>query len=100
MQYLSTLQKWESLRDGCLAQRLPSFIPGREYISTARANALRIPRDKKEALIALGIYESTLEQTWIENEKIFYKQKDKIISILNLGAHCLPKLVLESEKVY
>ena len=96
---MSTVQKWESLRDGCLAQRLPAYIPGRDYISTSRANTLRIPHNKKDALIALGVYESTLEQSWIENDQIFYKQKDKITAILNLGAYCLPKMVLESEKV-
>ena len=99
MQYFSTVQKWESLRDGCLAQRLPSFVPGREYISTSRANTLRIPRNKKDALITLGLYESTLDQDWIGNDKVFYKQKDKIVAFLNLGAYCLPKLVLESDKI-
>lgn len=40
--FLGAKYKWESLRSGSLAQRLPDFTPGREFISLSRADLLKV----------------------------------------------------------
>ena len=101
MQYFSTLQKWDSLREGQLAQRMPSFVPGRDYMSSSRAKALKIPCTKKDALMAFEAVEEALNLNshWIGSDISLAKQKEVIVRALNLGAFSLPKLVLESQVV-
>ena len=40
--FFATKHKWECLRDGALAQRLPRFVPGRELLSQHRADILKV----------------------------------------------------------
>ena len=97
MQYLSVLHKWESMKHGQLAQRLPSFVPGRQYLSRSRANNLNLPFDKKEALKKFNVLESALKQEWLGKSEFHKNQKDLVMELLILGAHSLPYTVLHSE---
>ena len=96
MQYLSTLQKWCVLRDGTSAQKLPSFLPGREYLSPSRAYSLRVPFTKKEALIKYNALIDSLDENWISDGKWNKKQADVVIDLLVLGAYSLLKIVVTS----
>ena len=96
---MATLHKWNTLKDGPLAQRLPSFIPGREFLSSARANSLKVPFSKKEALIKLGCLENVLEDEWVGDLSKLKKQKDLVLQLLMLGAYSLPGLCLSSLKL-
>ena len=78
---MGTLHKWDTMKEGPLAQRLPSHVPGRDFLSASRANSLKVPFTKKEALIKLG------------------KQKDLVLQLLMLGAYSLPSLCLSSLKL-
>ena len=40
--YFASKYKWDSYRKGKLAQRLPFWIKGRDFLSNARANALKV----------------------------------------------------------
>ena len=40
--YFGAKYKWDSFRSGPLAQRLPEFTPGREFISSSRADLLKV----------------------------------------------------------
>ena len=42
MHYFATMLKWDSLREGKLANRLPDFVPGRDLMSSSRAQALKV----------------------------------------------------------
>ena len=101
MQYFSTLQKWDSLREGQLAQRMPSYVPGRDYMSSSRARTLKIPCTKKDALMAFEALEEifNLNSHWIGSDISMAKQKEAVIQALNLGAFSLPKLVLDSHLI-
>ena len=99
MQYLVTLQKWISLRESPLAQRLPSFVPGREYLTYSRANHLGVPHSKKEALKKYNILEAALKSEWLNDLDSLELQMKTLIELCNLGAHSLPYVILHSELV-
>ena len=42
LNYFSTLYKWKSLKAGPLAQGLPAYVPGRDYLSSGRAQKLKV----------------------------------------------------------
>ena len=96
---MATLHKWNTMKDGPLAQRLPSYCPGRDFLSSARANSLKVPFSKKEALIKLGCLENILEDEWIGDMSKPGKQKDLVLQLLMLGAYSLPGLCLSSLKL-
>ena len=83
-----------------MAQRLPSYIPARDYVSATRADSLRLPYTRKEALIKFQILEekitSILEDSDLDGKFTDPKIKDFIVDMLNLGAHCIPNIVLDS----
>ena len=87
------------MKEGPLAQRLPSYVPGRDFLSPARANSLKVPFSKKEALIKLGCLENLLEDEWIGDISKFKKQKEMVLQLLMLGAYSLPGLCLSSHKL-
>ena len=60
--YLGVSQKWSSLRIGAMAQRLPSYIPARDYVSSSRADSLKLPYTRKEALIKFQVLEQKIEK--------------------------------------
>ena len=87
------------MRNGPLAQRLPSFVPGRDFVSANRANSLKIPFSKKEALIKLTCLENLLEDDWVGDMEKFKKQQELVNQLLVLGAYSLPGLCLSSYKI-
>lgn len=87
------------MKNGPLAQRLPSFVPGREFLSSNRANSLKVPFTKKEALIKLACLENALNDEWFGDMKVFKKQQDLVLQFLSLGAYSLPSLCLSSSKL-
>ena len=87
------------MREGRLAQRLPSFVPGRDFLSSNRASSLKVPFTKKEALIKLACLENALDDEWLGDMKMFKKQQELVIQFLVLGAYSLPGLCLSSPKL-
>ena len=99
LQYLTTLQRWNSLKSGPLAQNLPNHVNGRDYLSSGRARQLRLPYSKSEALFKMAFIDSALDDDWLQNSAKLIPQKELLIDALNLGAYSLPNLILKSEKV-
>ena len=95
-QYLATLHKWGTLKTGPLAQRLPTYIPGREFLSPSRAHSLKVPFTKKEALVKLSCLEGILKDEWIKDESKFKQQQEAVLGLLALGAYSLPGMCLMS----
>ena len=93
------MHKWSTMKNGPLAQRLPSYVPGRDFLSSNRANSLNVPFSKKEALIKLSCLENLLEDEWLEDMSKFKKQQSLINQLLVLGAYSLPGLCLSSLKI-
>ena len=87
------------MREGRLAQRLPSFVPGRDFLSTNRASSLKVPFTKKEALIKLACIENALDDEWLGDQKMLKKQHELVVQFLVLGAYSLPGLCLLSPKL-
>ena len=87
------------MTNGPLAQRLPSYVPGRDFLSTNRANSLKVPYSKKEALVKLACIENALEDDWIGDMKVYKKQRELVIQMLSLGAYSLPSLCLSSPQL-
>lgn len=98
-QYLATCHKWSTMKNGPLAQRLPSYAPGRDFLSSNRANSLKVPFTKKEALLKLACLESALNDDWLGDMKMYKKQHELVIQLLVLGAYSLPGLCLSSVKL-
>ena len=98
-QYVATLHKWGTMKNGPIAQRLPSYVPGRDFLSANRASSLKIPFSKKEAMIKLSCLENLLEDEWIDDMSKFKKQQDLVNQLLVLGAYSLPGLCLSSPKL-
>ena len=96
IQYLSTLQKWCVLRDNSSNQKLPSFVPGRDYLSASRARSLKVPYSKREAMLKYEALISSLDEEWISDGKWNKKQADVVVDLLLLGAYSLPKIVITS----
>ena len=63
--YLGVLQKWDSLRKGAMAQRLPSYIAARDYVSASRADSLKLPYTRKEALIKYQLLETKISEAMV-----------------------------------
>ena len=95
-QYLATLHKWGTLKNGPLAQRLPTYIPGREFLSPSRAHSLKVPFTKKEALVKLACLEGILKDEWIRDASKFKQQQEAVLGLLALGAYSLPGMCLTS----
>ena len=87
------------MKNGPLAQRLPSFTPGREFLSANRANSLKVPFSRKEAMIKLACLEGALNDEWFGDMEMFKKQQDLVLQFLSLGAYSLPGLCLSSVKL-
>ena len=99
MQYLVTLQKWISLKESPLAQRLPSYAPGREFLTRSRANHLGVPHSKKEALKKYNVLEAALKMEWLNDIESLDLQMKTVVELCNLGAHSLPYIILHSEMI-
>ena len=97
---------------------MPAFVPGREYLSSARANLLKVPYNKKEASLKLSALELNFSgkrdlnnrlyvmdyklwflDKWLGDMSKLKQQKDHCISMLNLGAYSVPRAVLASKKL-
>ena len=85
------------MKESSMAQRLPSHVPGRQYLSRSRSNNLNLPFDKKEALKKFNCLETALKQEWLGNRDFHKVQKDTVIELLILGAYTLPYTVLHSQ---
>ena len=99
LQYLTTLQRWNSLKKGPLAQNLPNHIPGRDFLSSGRARQLKLPYSRGEALFKLALIEEALSDDWLQDASKLIPQKELLIDALNLGAYSMPGLILKSEKI-
>ena len=87
------------MKTGRLAQRLPSYVPGRDFLSANRAASLKVPFTRKEALLKLACLESALKDEWLGDMKMFKKQHELVLQLLSLGAYSLPGLCLSSPKL-
>ena len=85
------------MKNGPMAQRLPSYVPGRQYLSRSRANNLNLPYDKREALKKFNILEASLKQEWLGKSEHFKSQRDLVVELLVLGSYALPYTVLHSD---
>ena len=48
--YFGTLYKWNSLLEGCLAQELPEYVPGHEYLSSDSVRRYKVNHLVKEIM--------------------------------------------------
>ena len=84
------------MRTGPIAQRLPDAINGRDFISRARADRMKVPYDIKEARERFDRIVAKFQLKWIDDKSCFKEQLDLVIDALRIGAFCLPRQVLES----
>ena len=87
------------MKNGPIAQRLPSYVPGREFLSANRASSLKVPFSKREAMVKLSCLENLLDDEWIDDMSKFKKQHGLVNQLLVLGAYSLPGLCLSSPKL-
>ena len=85
------------MKESSMAQRLPSYVPGRQYLSASRANNLNLPHDKREALHKFNCLEVKLKQEWLGKCDSLKQQKEIITELLILGAYSLPYTILHSQ---
>ena len=71
-------------------------MPGRDYLSSSRARSLKVPYNKKEALLKYDLLTRALESQWISDRKWNKEQAELVTDLLLLGAYSLPKIVLTS----
>ena len=84
--YVSSMQKLLVLYEGPLRQELPKSIPARQYISSAKANALFLPFTSKEAKAKFESLVKKSKLHWeIDDLKVHMEQQKLCKQLLELG---------------
>ena len=84
MCYVSGVQKFETFYSGSIVQKFPETIPGRKYVSSAVADALKLPYTEKDALRKFDQLMQNSLETWGLDEKIHAEQMKNCIALIEL----------------